>query len=398
MSFRVIEDDGGDSVSNVLSRTLGEDDMLARLEQNIQKEKEITKAGNAAASEDEDEDKPKEKNKRQKKAKKNPDAAKEPEILYAPTIDEVTTNKDHLATLRGEGRYFGVTDPDVNEPVCSNCHRRGHRRAQCKVVVCHACGKVDDHYETQCPNSMVCSNCGEKGHFRNTCPSKKHQTYCVECDSRNHVTERCPSIWRSYVLKPRKGNNKMPFPSSAIFCYNCSSKGHFGDDCTQMRISKTPNINGSAFSGENLPKELISQYKNYQNSNKFQTESFDPTHRKRTYDTANNTNYNYAPPPFPRSKNNNSKTNDSYSKNNGNKSNNYRNNNNNSYPTGPSKVGYIPARPASQNQRRNYSNSQNKNNRNNNSYSNNVENYNSRSSYFNNSNNRNFSRNNYSRY
>ena len=412
MSFRVIEDDGGDTVTNVLSRTLAEEDMIARLEKNIQKEKQITIAGNTNLSDNDDdidnESDDKRKAKRQKMAKKKATSEKETDISYAPTIDEVTTNKDHLATLRGEGRYFGVTEPDANEPVCSNCHRRGHRRGQCKVVVCHACGKVDDHYETQCPNSMVCSNCGEKGHFRNTCPSKKHQTYCVECDSRSHVTERCPSIWRSYVLKPRSEKSKMAFPTGAIFCYNCSAKGHYGDDCPKMRISKTPNINGSAFSGENLPKELVGQYKNYQNSNRYDDDSFDPNNRKRTYDTANNTNYNHAPPPYPRFNNySNGNNNNSY------KNNNYRNNNNNNngYPKGPTKVGYIPARPSSQNQRRNnFSNSSNKNigsysrnnngnYGNNNNNNNNFNNYNSRSSYFNNNNNRNYGRNNnYSRY
>lgn len=371
---RVIEDDGGDTFSEVSARTINDADKLERLERNLEKAQEMMNVGNETSTEQKDGEsvEAKSKNKRQKK-KKNNDSG-DAEVMYAPSIDEVTTDNDHLASLRGEGRYFGVADPDVNEPVCSNCHRRGHRRSQCKVVVCHACGKVDDHYETQCPNSMVCSNCGEKGHFRNNCPSKRTQTYCVECDSRNHSSDRCPSIWRSYVLAPRTKNSKMAYPSSKIFCYNCADKGHYGDDCPQLRVSKTPNINGSAFSGDNLPKELIGQYKNIQNRDHHSNSS-----RKRTFDSANSTNYNYAPPPYPRFNRNNGHTNN-------NNSYNYNNNRqgNNRIPTGPSKVGYIPMRNNNnnQNQRRN-PNNYNGGKNNNNSYS-------SKTSYFNN--NRNFTR------
>jgi protein AIR1/2 len=408
----VIDDNGNEAVA----KALNDNDKLARLEKNLQTVKEITDAGNTPdleteAGDDSTVSGTQGKNKRRKIKEKK--FGHETEVTYAPSFDEVTADNDHLANLRGEGRYFGVTDPDANEPTCSNCHRRGHRRAQCKVVVCHACGKVDDHYETQCPNSMVCSNCGEKGHFRNNCPQRRTQTYCIECDSRNHSSDRCPSIWRSYVLMKRTQGSKMAYPSSKIFCYNCAEKGHYGDDCPEMRVSKTPNINGSAFSGDNLPKELVGQYMNSLQRVKAQDRSandssYDSGHRKRNYDTANNTNYNNAPPPYPRfNRNNNGNNSNGYSTNYRSNNNNYGNGNGNSYrnnnygnnsnqriPAGPTKVGYIPSRPNSQNQRRNQGgyNNQNGDNRGN------INSYNSRSTYFNNNNNRNFSRNNNSRY
>ena len=371
---RMIEDGDADSYGDALSRTINDEDKLERLERNLQKAKDLNDVGDGKTEE------AVQKAEQQKKKSKSAMGNEENGVVYAPSIDEVTADNDHLANLRGEGRYFGVTDPDANQPVCSNCHRRGHKRAHCKVVVCHACGKVDDHYETQCPNSMVCSNCGEKGHFRNNCPSKRNQTYCVECDSRNHSSERCPSIWRSYVLRPADKNAKVAYPSAKIFCYNCATKGHYGDDCRQMRVSKTPNINGSAFSGDNLPKVLVSQYRNMLNR---ESQSYTGDNsRKRKFDATASTNYNYAPPPYPRF--NRDSNNNNNSNNNGN---NNRNNYSSNLPRGPkrpSKVGYIPPRNNNQNQGRNngYSNNYNNNKGNQNSQT-------SRTSYLNNSNNNN---------
>lgn len=372
---RVIEDGGADLYADAPGKTINDEDKLERLERNLQKAKDRNDVGKNEPEESEVK-----KEKKQEKKKKSGAANDESGVVYAPSIDEVTADNDHLANLRGEGRYFGVTDPDANQPVCSNCHRRGHKRSQCKVVVCHACGKVDDHYETQCPNSMVCSNCGEKGHFRNNCPSKRNQTYCVECDSRNHSSDRCPSIWRSYVLRPVDKNTKIAYPSSKIFCYNCAAKGHYGDDCRQMRVSKTPNINGSAFSGENLPKALVSQYRDIQNK---EPQNYgNDNSRKRKFD-ATNTNYNYAPPPYPR-----------FNRDNINNNNN-NNNRNSSLPRGPkrpTKVGYIPPKSSNNNQgRTNGYNNNNYNNRND------QKSYNSRTSYFNNNNNRDYNRNSYNR-
>ncbi|KAG0674957.1 hypothetical protein C6P40_001966 [Pichia californica] len=363
--LHVIEDNGGNSFANVSSREINDNDVLERLEKKLQRAKELHDVGKESSINLEQKDDKKQKKESKKSLISSTSDIDASNVVYAPSIDEVTTDNDHLASLRGEGRYFGVVDPDVNEPTCSNCHRRGHRRAQCKVVVCHACGKVDDHYETQCPNSMVCSNCGEKGHFRNNCPSKRNYTFCVLCDSRNHISERCPTIWRSYVVKRVDANSKIPYPSAKIFCYNCAAKGHYGDDCKKQRISKTPNINGSAFSGENLPKVLISQYKNM--LNREPQYNNDNINRKRTYDESNS-NYNYAPPPYPRFNKNNS-----YNNNNNNNfrsnSNNYNNNsfNNNNYnnqnnlPKGPKK-GYIPSRNQNSNQGRNNNYNDNRNN------------------------------------
>lgn len=158
---------------------------------------------------------------------------------------------------RGEGRYFGATDAPSGV-ICSNCHQRGHRRAACKTVVCMACGMVDDHYTQHCPKSIVCSNCGEKGHYKNQCTEKQRRVYCQTCSSTRHFTDRCTSIWRSYLTKP-DSQKKIGLPSN-IYCYNCAEKGHYGDECPSERTSRVPNLDGSAFSGHNLPSQMRDKY------------------------------------------------------------------------------------------------------------------------------------------
>lgn len=188
------------------------------------------------------------------------------EIISLP-FEQVNDNADELIELRGEGRYFGVTDPEkgttINAkqslgPLCDNCHRRGHTRAKCKTVICHKCGVVGDHYETQCPSTMICSRCGQRGHMASTCTSKtRKRQYCRHCDTFNHDDDTCPSIWRSYITK---GDGKPSQTLPIIYCYNCGDDTHFGDECHRQRSSRIPNKNGSAFSGTNLPKNLRSVY------------------------------------------------------------------------------------------------------------------------------------------
>lgn len=191
-----------------------------------------------------------------------------PNTTTALSYDEVTDDLDEIIALRGEGRYFGVTDPDDESglsrqtlgPLCSNCHKRGHIRAKCKVVICHKCGAIDDHYESQCPTTIICARCGEKGHIVLSCKSKvKKRQYCRLCDTFKHSDENCPSIWRSYIIKPSQSGDDVRDALPRIYCYNCGSDEHYGDECSEQRKSRIPNL-GSAFSGNNLPKEFRELY------------------------------------------------------------------------------------------------------------------------------------------
>lgn len=185
------------------------------------------------------------------------------------SFDQVNDDADELIELRGEGRYFGVTDPSSGDtinaqqslgPLCGNCHKRGHVRAKCKTVVCHKCGVVGDHYETQCPTTIKCAKCGEKGHIASNCKSKtRKRTYCKSCDTFNHDDLSCPNIWRSYITKGSEKHAEESLVLPRIYCYNCASQYHYGDECNETRISRVPNF-GSAFSGSNLPKKLRPLY------------------------------------------------------------------------------------------------------------------------------------------
>lgn len=205
-------------------------------------------------------------------AKPEPEPKKAPppkdDGITSLSFDQVNDNADELIELRGAGRYFGVTDPSTGESInsqqelgriCDNCHQRGHIRAKCKTVICHKCGVVGDHYETQCPTTIVCSRCGERGHTWATCTSKtRKQQYCKACDLYSHSDDNCPSIWRSYLTIACKQNASLP----ASYCYNCGDDSHYGDECPEPRTSRIPNSSGSAFSGNNLPKELRDRYFN----------------------------------------------------------------------------------------------------------------------------------------
>lgn len=187
--------------------------------------------------------------------------------LLAPSIEDVDANPEELRTLRGQGRYFGITDYDSNgaimeaEPKCNNCSQRGHLKRNCPHVICTYCGFMDDHYSQHCPKAIICTNCNANGHYKSQCPHKWKKVFCTLCNSKRHSRERCPSIWRSYLLKT-KDANQGDFDFQTVFCYNCGNAGHFGDDCAERRSSRVPNTDGSAFCGDNLATKFKQHYFN----------------------------------------------------------------------------------------------------------------------------------------
>lgn len=172
-----------------------------------------------------------------------------------PLPADVDNDADELVQLRGEGRYFG-TASEVLGPVCRNCHERGHIAAQCKVVICESCGERNNHYTRHCPKLQKCTNCGEMGHLRAQCTSRSKIIFCNRCESRNHTSDHCPDIWRCYKLSK---NLKPHYPAS-ISCYNCASKGHYGDECREARPVELRYIDKSAFTGKNLAPHLLDIY------------------------------------------------------------------------------------------------------------------------------------------
>ncbi|CCH61731.1 hypothetical protein TBLA_0F01890 [Henningerozyma blattae CBS 6284] len=215
----------------------------------------------------------------------------------ALTIEEVDDNKEELRALRGQGRYFGLEDDNLNklEPKCNNCSQRGHLKKNCPHVICTYCGVLDDHYSQHCPKAIICSNCNESGHYKSKCPQKWKRKFCTMCNSKIHSRDRCPNVWRSYLLKesPENSNNKNDTNTKKqsklsidfISCYNCGFSGHFGDDCRERRSSKVPIEDGSAFSGDNLAPSLKKEYYSLLNKVMSKTNNrhkrFDDDHDKK---------------------------------------------------------------------------------------------------------------------
>ncbi|CCH63122.1 hypothetical protein TBLA_0J01250 [Henningerozyma blattae CBS 6284] len=226
--------------------------------------------------------------------------------IIAPSIDQVTEDPNELRVSRGNHRYFGINEKtddikfisttnykDVKNLKCSNCQEYGHFKKNCPHIICSYCGLVDDHYSTHCKKVMFCSNCNQMGHYRSHCPEKIIYKNCSTCNSKLHTEDRCSSIWRSYILNrsndkhdPKtKEKKKLVLPMHLIFCYNCASKGHFGDDCPKRRSSKVPLDDGSAFTGKNLSDDLKKQY--FQNLESKKKDDY-------YYDNYNNSNaYSY---------------------------------------------------------------------------------------------------------
>ncbi|SMN18312.1 similar to Saccharomyces cerevisiae YDL175C AIR2 Zinc knuckle protein, involved in nuclear RNA processing and degredation as a component of the TRAMP complex [Maudiozyma saulgeensis] len=233
----------------------------------------------------------------------------EPPKIVAPSIDQVDEDPEVLRSLRGQGRYFGVSDSNglssavkEAEPKCNNCSQRGHLKKNCPHVICTYCGSMDDHYSQHCPKAIKCSNCNEKGHYRSQCPQKWKKVYCTLCDSNKHSRDRCPSIWRVYLLRDdisqeRKTPKGLSLDMEKVFCYNCGLTGHFGDDCSERRSSRVPNEDGSAFSGENLSYVLKDEYfdnvdSQYVNSRRYDHGGYNSRGGREAYFSNNNNNNN----------------------------------------------------------------------------------------------------------
>ncbi|OLL26587.1 Protein air1, partial [Neolecta irregularis DAH-3] len=103
---------------------------------------------------------------------------------------------------------------------------------------CSTCGAVDSHPTTRCPTVIKCRNCGKLGHLQNV---------RRKCNSTNHNADACPLIWRVYIPVDKPPRDfKLP-----IFCYNCASSTHYGDNCPFPSRHRRDGV--SAFNLANAP-------------------------------------------------------------------------------------------------------------------------------------------------
>lgn len=160
-------------------------------------------------------------------------------------FEDLDDTNEGLVEMRGEGRYFGSIEDDV-ERKCKKCGKTGHLARACSLIVCDSCGEKNDHLSRNCPKSKRCSRCGQIGHLRSDCKEKAVPIYCHRCKLRTHTEETCPQIWRNYLVSKKK---TAQYPST-VSCYNCGEDGHYGDDCKEAKVHQLKYVEPSSFSGK----------------------------------------------------------------------------------------------------------------------------------------------------
>lgn len=148
-----------------------------------------------------------------------------------------------------DNRYFGTTQPQG--PICFVCGTYGHVYKVCEEYLakqsCYLCGS-SSHTKMTC-NQEMCFNCERPGHISKNCPSPKRRRFmggmsdgmnCTVCNQSGHSSSSCPLIWRRYRYEKRLTESLFNDSIRKVkkYCYWCSGKGHFGDDCP-----KRPKLN-----------------------------------------------------------------------------------------------------------------------------------------------------------
>ncbi|KAI8972323.1 hypothetical protein BDB01DRAFT_470066 [Pilobolus umbonatus] len=127
--------------------------------------------------------------------------------------------------------------------MCYGCKMPGHDSKDCQT--CKTCG-LPKHSTYKCSDYSYCLRCKQLGHFASDCTNKRVTDPCRKCGMTFHVTEQCPSILHAYV-------DEQPAKRDVIsYCYNCASKGHYGDECPDLAVD-LHNL-PSAFSKYNVSK------------------------------------------------------------------------------------------------------------------------------------------------
>lgn len=203
-------------------------------------------------------------------------------------FEDVDDTNEGLIEMRGQGRYFGNFDDEEVQQLCNRCGKAGHKMAHCKAIICDTCGEKDQHTTKDCPKSKRCSKCGSVGHLRADCTERRaHGPHCDKCNLRTHNSDNCPLIWRNYLVK-KSSKTQAHYPS-VIYCYNCGSEGHYGDDCAAERQIQLMYVDESCFAGRSLNSRLKSQYN--KNLKRYQEEYKQTAPPKRSFSEYNDNDY-----------------------------------------------------------------------------------------------------------
>ncbi|GAN03512.1 conserved hypothetical protein [Mucor ambiguus] len=227
--------------------------------------------------------------------------------------------------------------------VCFNCHTPGHERIDCKI--CMDCGMLK-HKDSRCVGARYCSKCKFRGHNAIDCTNARTYESCRHCGATYHHSNMCPSILHTYV-------GEVTAKSTPVaWCYNCTERGHYGDDCPDLPQYKTTMPSafsklslglGSRFDPKKAKKSSSSSYhgSNY-TANKHQRwsdSSRESSPRYDHHDSRKRARYNYNDSDDDynnsrytrRDNGSSSKSNNNNSNSNSSNNNNSNNNNNNNY-------------------------------------------------------------------
>lgn len=171
--------------------------------------------------------------------------------------------------------------------------------------------------------------CKHRGHNRNDCDNDPTYGNCRLCNISYHHWSCCPSMLHVYV-------NEAPAKTTPVaFCYNCTDKGHYGDECPYLPqyLSESPSAfskysldRGSRFDPRKFTRESSSSRPAPSSHQRFSDSSRESSPQ---YDNSNRKNNNRS-----RFNNSNEDSDDSYShkkKRRRNNSNNSNNSGNDSY-------------------------------------------------------------------
>lgn len=114
--------------------------------------------------------------------------------------------------------------------VCFNCHTPGHERIDCKI--CMDCGMLK-HKDNRCVGARYCAKCKFRGHNAIDCTNAKTYESCRHCGATYHHSDMCPSLLHTYVGEVAAKTTPV------AWCYNCTERGHYGDECPDLPQYKT---------------------------------------------------------------------------------------------------------------------------------------------------------------
>ncbi|KAI8058880.1 hypothetical protein BDF21DRAFT_430179 [Thamnidium elegans] len=144
--------------------------------------------------------------------------------------------------------------------VCFACHQPGHDRRDCKL--CSDCGGLR-HADNRCVGARYCANCKMRGHNQIDCTNPRETKCCRICQISYHNALNCPSLLHVY-------ENEVPARKQpTAYCYYCTAKGHYGDECSMLPkyLTTMPSVfsqlslsSGSRFDPKKTMKNTASSF------------------------------------------------------------------------------------------------------------------------------------------